>query len=86
MNFKDPGSWKRKIRHTWSTFLENSASFLTGISFLSGWTLLTFAVVSATGFSWIWYASYGLLLILLCGLRLIGSVFLVGLYVLSQEQ
>lgn len=58
---------------------------LLGVALLTGWLLITAGVAQLTS-PVAWRFSIGILLLLLCGWRLVWRLFSDGLYDLSQER
>lgn len=64
--------------------MRHTAEILTALAALCGLLLLTYAVAELTG-ALAWPVSGGLLLLSLCGWRLVAVVAWQGLYMLSRD-
>lgn len=64
----------------------NGREALAWITFLAGWTLGTWGLVEATGSTWVWKVSAGLLLLGLFGYGTLWQLFRAGLLGLTDDQ
>lgn len=74
---------RRRLRDVVSAVWRIRSELLVAIALLAGWSLITYGVAALTA-PIAWAFSSGLLLMLLCGWRLLWRVFSDGLYDLSR--
>lgn len=75
------------IRSVGAATLEFRAELLLTVAFLSGWLLLTQALVAMVpAHIPVWRLSAGLLLLSLCGWKFLGLYFWIGLYTATRKR
>lgn len=80
------GQYRASLRAFWRSTLEYRAELLVAVAFLAGWTLLTHAVAALLPARVpTWEISAGLLLVSLCGWKLVGFTFWIGLYKATRK-
>jgi cytochrome b561 len=80
-----PNAVVRTYRDVRDATSKMRAELAVSFALLVGWCLITYGIATITR-PIAWAFSFGLLLLLLCGWRMLWSLFSDGLYVLTRKQ